>query len=398
MSDSSTIPPLFELSDLQQQIKTEADRFSREQLAPLSAQMDETEEWPEHLFALFAKHGYLGLTIPHEFGGQGMSLFDAGLVCEAMGKWNPSAMLSWAAHDNLCANNIYRNANDDVKRRYLPKLCDGTMVGALGLTEPGAGSDALGAMATTAVRDGDEYVLNGAKLYITNGPIADIVLVYAKTDLAAGHRGISAFVVEADTSGFAVAQKLAKMGYRGSPTAELVFDDCRVPAANMVGDENAGVGVVMSGLDIERIFLAPAAVGMAQRCLELSVEHATARKQFDQPIIDFQTIEHKLADMWIGIESAQAYVYRVLAMCSDLGHDEAGRGAVHAHSAAALLYATKMMREVADEAMQIHGGAGYMWEMEVNRLYRDAKLLEIGAGTQEVRRGIVGKYLRSSIR
>ncbi len=389
---------MYELTDTQQQIRHEAERFSREQLAPLAAEMDDTQAWPDHLFGLFAKHGYLGLTIPHEYGGQGLTLFDAGLVCEAMGTWNASAMLSWGAHDNLCANNIYRNANQDIRERYLPGLCDGSLVGALALTEPGAGSDALGSMATTAVRDGDEFVLNGTKLYITNGPIADVVLVYAKTDLGAGAKGISAFVVEASTPGFAVGQKLDKMGYRGSPTGELVFSDCRVPAANLVGEENNGVAVVMSGLDFERIFFAPGAVGMAQRCLDLSLEHALARKQFDTEIFNFQAIEFKLADMWIGIESAKAYVYKVLAMCSDSDHSEAGRGAVHAHSAAALLYATKMMREAADEAMQIHGGAGYMWEMEVNRLYRDAKLLEIGAGTQEVRRGIVGKHLRSQAR
>ena len=389
-------PGAFELNDVQQQILDEAERFSREQLLPLAAEMDNTEECPDDLFQLFAKHGYLGITMPEEYGGQGLGLFEQGLICQAMGKYNASAMLTWGAHDNLCGNNILRNANDDIKQRYLPGMCDGSIIGALGLTEPGAGSDALGSMATTAVKDGDEYILNGSKTYITNGPIADIVLVYAKTDLAAGHRGITAFVLETDTPGFEVAKKLSKMGYRGSPTAELVFNDCRVPAANIVGELNGGVGVVMSGLDVERIFLAPAAVGMAERCLELSLDYALTRKQFDKPIIDFQAIEFKLADMWVGVQIAKAYVYRVLAMCAEAEETEAGRGAVHAHSAAAILYATKMMREAADEAVQIHGGAGYMWEMEVNRLYRDAKLLEIGAGTQEVRRGIVGKYLRGT--
>jgi len=397
LTDPVTDHHAFELSDLQQQILDEADRFSREQLAPLAQEMDDKEHWPDDLFPLFARHGYLGLTVSEEYGGQGLGLFEAGLVCQAMGKWNASAMLSWGAHDNLCANNIFRNANDEIKQRYLPGLCDGTLVGALGLTEPGAGSDALGSMATTARRDGDEFVLNGTKIYITNGDIADVVLVYAKTDLAAGHRGITAFVVDTDTPGFSVAQKLSKMGYRGSPTAELVFDDCRVPAANIVGEENNGVAVVMSGLDLERIFYAPAAVGMAERCLELSLEHASTRKQFDQAIMNFQVVEFKLADIWVKIETAKAYVYKALAMCSSASHEEAGRGAIHAHSAAALLYATTVMREIADEAVQIHGGAGYMWEMEINRLYRDAKLLEIGAGTQEVRRGIVGKYLRGTV-
>ena len=368
-------PGAFELNDVQQQILDEAERFSREQLLPLAAEMDNTEECPDDLFQLFAKHGYLGITMPEEYGGQGLGLFEQGLICQAMGKYNASAMLTWGAHDNLCGNNILRNANDDIKQRYLPGMCDGSIIGALGLTEPGAGSDALGSMATTAVKDGYEYILNGSKTYITNGPIADIVLVYAKTNLAAGHRGITAFVLETKTPGFAVAQKLSKMGYRGSPTAELVFNDCRVPAANIVGELKGGVGVVMSGLDVERIFLAPAAVGMAERCLELSLDYALTRKQFDKPIIDFQAIEFKLADMWVGVQIAKAYVYRVLAMCAEADESEAGRGAVHAHSAAAVLYAAKMMREAADEAVQIHGGAGYMWEMEVNRLYRDAKLL-----------------------
>jgi isovaleryl-CoA dehydrogenase len=393
---------VYELTDLQCEIRDEADRFCRDKIWPLASKMDDDEHWPQELFPMLGANGYLGLTIPPELGGQGMSLFDAGLVCEVMSKWNHAAMLGWAAHDNLCANNIYRNANDDVRARYLPGLCDGTLVGALGLTEPGAGSDAIGSMATTAVRDGDSYVLNGRKLYITNGPIADVVLVYAKTDPAAGSRGITAFVVETDTPGFAVAQKLVKMGFRGSETGELLFDDCRVPAANVVGDVNNGVAVVMSGLDLERAFLAPSAVGMAARCLELSLEYAAAREQFGRPIGDNQVIQFKLADMWLGIETARTYAYRVLAMCDSMGdgpdergHDRGpGRAEIHAHSAAALLYATETLRKVADEAVQIHGGVGYMWEVEVNRIYRGAKLLEIGAGTQEVRRMIISGWLR----
>ena len=247
----------FELTELQQEIKAEADRFCRDKLAPLFGPMDDDEHWPVEVFPMLGAQGYLGLTIPEEFGGQGLSLLEAGLVCEAMGKWNASVMLSWGAHDNLCANNIYRNANAEQRRRYLPGLCDGSAVGALALTEPGAGSDALGSMATTAVRDGDEFVLNGRKIFITNGPIADVLLVYAKTDLAAGTRGISAFVVESSMPGFSVAQKMIKMGYRGSQTGELLFDDCRVPVENLLGELNGGVSVVMSGLDLERIFFAP---------------------------------------------------------------------------------------------------------------------------------------------
>jgi isovaleryl-CoA dehydrogenase len=394
---------VYELTELQQEIRSEADRFCRDKIWPLASKMDDDEHWPEELFPMLGANGYLGLTIPPAYGGQGMTLFDAGLVCEVMSKWNHSAMLGWAAHDNLCANNIYRNANEDVRRRYLPGLCDGSKVGALALTEPGAGSDAIGSMATTATRDGESYILNGRKLYITNGPIADVLLVYAKTDLSAAARGITAFVVESDTKGFSVAQKLVKMGFRGSETAELLFDDCRVPAENVVGEVNNGVAVVMSGLDLERAFLAPSAVGMADRCLELSLEYAAAREQFGRPIGDNQVIQFKLADMWLGIETARTYAYRVLAMCDAIeakdpaeqrGHGAAGRGEIHAHSAAALLYATETLRKVADEAVQIHGGVGYMWEVEVNRIYRGAKLLEIGAGTQEVRRMIISGWLR----
>jgi len=203
--------------------------------------MDEDEHWPDDMFPMLGRQGYLGLTVPEEYGGQGMDLLSAALVCEAMHKWNPAVGLSWAAHDNLCVNNLFRNGNEDQRRRYLPGLCDGSLVGALGLTEPGAGSDALGSMATTAARDGDEYVLNGSKMFITNGTIADIVLLYAKTDLAAGSHGISAFIVETDSPGFSVAQKLIKQGFRGSQTAELVLDDLRVPATNRVGGENEGV-------------------------------------------------------------------------------------------------------------------------------------------------------------
>jgi isovaleryl-CoA dehydrogenase len=386
----------FALNDDQVAIRTEAERFCRNELGPLSGPMDDDEHWPDEVFPKLGAQGYLGLTIPEEFGGQGIGLLEAGLVSEVMHKWNPAIGLSWAAHDNLCANNIYRNGSDEQRRRFLPGLCDGSKVGALGLTEPGAGSDALGSMAMTAVRDGDEYVLNGNKTYITNGPIADLVLAYAKTDPAAGSRGISAFVVDTATPGFEVAQKLIKQGFRGSQTGELVFSDCRVPAENLIGGENQGVAVVMNGLDIERTFLAPGSVGMAERCYELALEHAEARKQFDRPVADFQVIQHKLADMWVGIETARTYCYRVLEMCAEVEAGEGISGELHAHSAAAILYAAEMHTRVADQAVQIHGGAGYIWEMEVNRLYRAAKLLEIGAGTSEIRRNIIADHVRST--
>jgi isovaleryl-CoA dehydrogenase len=380
----------------QRVIRDEAERFCRQELGPLAGPMDDDESWPEHVFPMLGAQGYLGLTVPQEYGGQGLGLLEAGIVSEVMHKWNPAIGLSWAAHDNLCVNNIYRNADDGQRRRFLPGLCDGSRVGALGLTEPGAGSDALGSMATTAVRDGDEYVLNGAKTFITNGPIADIVLAYAKTDLAAGAHGISAFVIETDTTGFVVAQKLVKEGFRGSQTGELVFQDCRVPAANLIGGENRGVAVVMNGLDLERAFLAPGSVGMAERCYELALAHGESRRQFDRPIAEFQAVQHKLADMWVGIETARTYCYRVLEMCTAVEAGEPSPVDLPAHAAAAILYAAEMNTRVANEAVQIHGGSGFIWEMEINRLHRAAKLLEIGAGTSEIRRNIIAGHLRST--
>ncbi len=383
----------FDLNDEQRQILAEADKFCREQLGPLAGPMDDDESWPSEIFPLLGQNGYLGLTIPVEYGGQGAGLLEAGLVCQAMARWNPAVMLSWGAHDNLCANNIARNGTEEQRKRYLPGLCDGSLVGALGLTEPEAGSDAIGGMATTAVRDGDDYVLNGRKIFITNGPIADVLLVYAKTDPEAGSKGISAFIVEKDFPGFSVAKKMIKMGYRGSQTGELLFDDCRVPARNLVGKEHGGVAVVMSGLDLERIFFAPGCLGICERAYDVALDYTMRRRQFGKRIADFQANAFKLADMWVTIETARAYTYRVLAEGAELAVGEGGRGAFHAASAAALLYTAEAVRTVTNEALQLHGGYGYMWEMEINRLYRSAKLLEIGAGTNEVRRVIIAEEL-----
>jgi len=310
-----------------------------------------------------------------------------------MGRWNHALALSWIAHDNLCANNIYKNASDFLKEKYLPKLCSGEHIGALGLTEPGAGSDALGSMKTTAKRDGDHYVLNGSKIYITNGPVADVVLVYAKTDIDAGSRGISAFIVETSTPGFSVAQKLIKMGFRGSQTAVLNFDDCRVPVENLVGEENKGVKVVMSGLDYERAIVAPICLGISERALEISIEWSQTREQFGQPIANFQMIQSKLADMYVWVETSRTFVHQVLAECDDADTQEAGRGRIHMQTAASIMYAANSCNKVLDEMVQIHGGSGYIWESEANRLYRSIKLLEIGAGTTEVRKIIISEGL-----
>ena len=383
----------FSLTWEQQTILEQADRFAREKLYPLQERMDVEEWWPEDMLAECAQFGFLGLTAPERFGGAGLDYFSSMLIGQAFGKWNPAFALSWGAHENLCLNNILRNGNPAQIDRYLPGLCDGRLTGALALTEPGAGSDALEGMRSTARRDGEHWVLNGRKLYITNGPIADLVLVYAKTDPAAGAKGISAFLVETDSPGFQVAQKLTKMGFRGSPTAELVLEDCRVPAENLLYRENAGVAVVMSGLDLERAMVAPLCVGMAERGLELSVAYARERHQFGQAIGNFQMVQAKLADMYTALESMRMLAYATVARCNDLERGGGGRGEIHKLTAASALHAASNCMRILDDAVQIHGGYGYMWETEINRLYRAGKLLEIGAGTNEVRRLIIAEEL-----
>jgi isovaleryl-CoA dehydrogenase len=312
--------------------------------------MDDEEWWPPQAMPKLAEMGFLGVTVPEHLGGSGSDFFTSGLITQGLARYNPSVALSYVAHENLCLNNIARNAGDAVQKRFVPGLCDGTKIGALGLTEPGAGSDALGSMATTARPDGDDYVLNGRKLYITNGPVADLVLVYAKTDKAKGAKGISAFVVEKGTPGFAVAQKLDKMGFRGSTTAELTFDDCRVPAANMVGEENRGVAVVMSGLDLERAIVAMINVGMAERALDLAIDYAKTRQQFGKAIGEFQLVQGKLAEMYVTVEAMKALCYRTLAQANELGEGDGGRGEIHKVTAAAILFAAEGCTRVIGDA------------------------------------------------
>ncbi|HEX4024053.1 MAG TPA: acyl-CoA dehydrogenase family protein [Steroidobacteraceae bacterium] len=384
----------FELSAEQRTVLDAADRYAREQLYPLAARMDAEEWWPAEAFARLGADGYLGITVPQSYGGAGLDLVSAGLVAEAFSRWNHALGLSWLAHDNLCVHNLYRHGSEAQRRRHLPPLCSGAHIGALALTEPGAGSDALGSMRTSARRDGDHYVLNGTKMFITNGPVADVLLTYAKTDSGLGTHGVSAFIVEREHSaGLAVAQKLTKMGFRGSQTGELVFNDCRVPVGNLLGEENGGVGILMTGLDLERASIASICLGVAERALQLSVEHAKARKQFGRPIADFEMIQAKLAEMYVCIETMRTLIYRVLAAADALGVEGGGRGAIHAQSAASVLYAAESMARVLSEALQIHGGGGYIWESEINRLYRAIKLLEIGAGTSEIRKLIIAREL-----
>ncbi len=389
----NTAAHAFGLSPDQQQILDEADKWCRKETLPLAQRMDDEEWWPEDIFRKIGDQGYFGITVPEEFGGVGLDFFTSGLISQAMARYNYALALSYIAHENLCLNNIYRNANDDLRRKYLPDLCSGRATGALGLTEPGAGSDALGSMRTTAKRDGGHYVLNGRKIYITNGPVADTLLVYAKTAPDRGAHGISAFIVQKDYPGFSVAQKLVKMGFRGSQTGELVFDNCRVPAENLVGVENEGVAVVMSGLDLERAVIAPICVGMAERALELSIDYAKTREQFGKPLAAFQMIQSKIADMYTWVETMRTFCYRGLAEGNELEVGGGGRGQYHALSAASIMYAANTLNLVLNEALQIHGGFGYMWEAEINRLYRGNKLLEIAAGTTEVRKLIISREL-----
>ncbi len=394
MTQTTSIDLLFSgLSEDEQNILDQADRFGREQMFPLAARMDNEEWWPSEVFKKIGETGYFGIPVPEAHGGAGMDLFTSGLVLQAFSRWNHALALSWVAHENLCLYNIFRNANDEQRQRYLPGLCSGELIGALGLTEPGAGSDALGSMATTATLDGDDYLLNGRKIYITNGPVADVLLVYAKTDKQLGARGISAFIVEKDMPGFSVAQKLVKMGFRGSQTGELVFDNCRVPARNLVGGFNEGVKVVMSGLDLERAMISPICLGIAERALELSLDYARTRHQFGKPISDFQMVRSKLADMYVWVESMRLFTYQALRASNQLEIGGGGRGSIHKITAASVMFTAETMNKVLNEAVQIHGGTGYIWESEINRLYRAIKLLEIGAGTTEVRKIIISEEM-----
>ncbi len=370
-----------------------ASRYFMDTLYPLQQRMDDEEWWPDQEFRALGDMGMLGITIPTEYGGQGLSYLAAGMLGEAMAIANPALAFSWASHDNLCLDALYRNGNEDQRERYVRKMCTGELIGGLGMTEPGAGSDALGSMRTTAKRNGDHYLLNGGKIYITNGPVADLFIVYAKTAPELGSRGISAFIVEKTMPGFKVAQKLDKMGFRGSATGELVFEDCVVPAENLLGEENRGNAVMMSGLDVERLLSAPLCIGPAQRALDIALDHAKTRVQFGQPISSFQLVQAKLADMFVAIDNARTYLHRALTMCDEMELTQAGRGEIHKISAAALITASRAGSFVTDAAVQIFGGSGYMRDTEVNRLYRTSKVMEIAAGTQEIRQIIIAKEL-----
>ena len=383
----------FNLNEEQKAILEAADQFGKKELFPLAEKMDNEEWWPTGIFKKMAFSGLLGLTVDPKYGGAGMNYMQAGLVCQAFGRWNHAMALSWVAHDNLCLDNIYRNGSNYIKNKYLPGLCSGELIGALGLTEPGAGSDSLGAMRTSAKKEGDHYILNGSKTYITNGSIADIILVYAKTDFDKKNKGITAFVIETRNPGFKVTSKLKKMGYRGSQTSELFFENFKGPIENILGEEGKGHIIVMNGLDSERAMIAPICLGISERALDISIEYSKIREQFGKPISSFQMIQSKIAEMYTSVQAIKAIVYSVLSECDNTDEKEFGRGKIHMNTAASVMFASSTTNEILDKAVQIHGGMGYMWESEANRLYRASKLLDIGAGTTEVRKMIISKEL-----
>ena len=380
----------FALSEVQRLLQDTVREFARREIAPMAAAIDREDRFPAELWPKLGELGVLGVTIPEEYGGAGADLLSGVLVIEELGKVSASVALSYGAHANLCANNIAVNGDEAQKRTYLPPLCRGEAIGALALTEPEAGSDAVG-IRMTARREGDVYLLNGTKMFITNGSVADTLVLYAKTAPEAGSEGITAFIVESDFPGFSVGQKLDKLGHRGSPTAELILEDCEVPSANVLGEVDRGVTVMMQGLAVERVFLAGESVGIAEAALEASIAYARERRQFGQRIGDFQLIQAKLADMYTEIEAARWLVYRTAVVAERASKGEGER--VDKEAAAAILYAAEMATRVANQAVQIHGGYGYMNDSAVSRYLRDAKLLEIGAGTSEIRRLLIGREL-----
>ena len=359
--------------------------FADEKIAPLAAEIDKTDRFPIELWPEMGTLGLHGITVEEEYGGAGMGYLAHCVAMEEVSRASASVGLSYGAHSNLCVNQIRRNGNEAQKRKYLPKLISGMHVGALAMSEPGAGSDVV-SMRLRADKKGDRYILNGTKLWITNGEVADTLVVYAKTRPDAGARGITAFLIEKSMKGFRPAQKLDKLGMRGSPTSELVFEDCEVPAENVLGAVDEGVRVLMSGLDFERAILAAGPLGIMQSCLDVVVPYIHDRKQFGQPIGEFQLIQAKVADMYTAFNACRAYVYAVARAC-DRGQT------TRKDAAGAILYAAESATRIALDAVQILGGNGYINEYPTGRLLRDAKLYEIGAGTSEIRRMLIGREI-----
>ena len=375
----------FELPEEHQLAYESAYAFAQDEIKPHNAEIERTDEFPPWIWKRLAEQGYTGIAVPEEYGGSGGDFLMAALVARAIGRANSGISMSYGAHLNLCAHNILRNGTEQQKRKYLPGLTSAELIGGLGLTEPNAGSDAMG-IQTTAREVAGGYVLNGTKVFITNGPIADVLIVYTKTHPEAGSRGITAFIFETNTPGYHVARKLEKLGMHGSPTGELVFEDAFVPYENVLGRVNEGFRVVMSGLDLERAFFAVSMVGGIEAALEVSLKYAKERYQFGQPIANFQLIQAKLADMYTDLEAAKLMAHRCMWLAQQ------GKR-VSKEAASALLFAARAAMRAADEALQIHGGWGYLTDFEVEKMWRNAKLGEIGAGTNEIRQLLIAREL-----
>lgn len=376
---------IFNLNETAILLRNMVSQFAQQVIAPLAENIDQSNTFPRHLWPKLGELGLLGVTVAEEYGGAGMGYFEHVIAMEEISRASAAVGLSYGAHSNLCVNQIYLNGTDEQRRHYLPKLLSGDHVGALAMSEAGAGSDVV-SMTLSAERKGNEFILNGSKMWITNGPDADTLVVYAKTDKTAAAKGITAFIIEKDFPGFSTAQKLDKLGMRGSNTCELVFDTCRVPLENVLGELNHGVKVLMSGLDYERVVLAAGPIGIMQACLDIVIPYVHERKQFGQSIGQFQLIQAKLADMYTALNTSRAYLYTVAQACD--------QGRVSRKDAAsAILYTSESATQVALQAIQCLGGNGYINDYPTGRLLRDAKLYEIGAGTSEIRRTLIGREL-----
>jgi isovaleryl-CoA dehydrogenase len=383
---ANSLPGLdFDLGEDIEMLRDTVGSFAQAKIAPCAAEIDRANKFPRELWPQLGELGLLGITVEEEWGGAGMGYLAHCVAMEEISRASAAIGLSYGAHSNLCVNQLRRNGSDEQKKRYLPKLISGEHVGALAMSEPNAGSDVV-SMRTRADKNGDRYILNGTKMWITNGPLADTMVVYAKTDPTAGSRGITAFIVEKAFKGFSPGQKLDKLGMRGSDTGELVFQDCEVPAENVLGVVGNGVNILMSGLDYERAVLAAGPIGVMKACLDLVLPYVHQRSQFGQPIGRFQLIQAKLADMYVTLNASKAYVYAVAKACD--------RGETTREDAAgAILYAAERATWMALETIQILGGNGYINDFPAGRLLRDAKLYEIGAGTSEIRRMLIGREI-----
>ena len=375
----------FDLGEDVEMLRDAVRNFAVNEIAPRAADIDQKNEFPMDLWRKLGDLGLLGITVGEKYGGTGMGYLAHVVAMEEVSRASASVGLSYGAHSNLCVNQIHRNGSQAQKHNYLPKLVSGEHVGALAMSEPNAGSDVV-SMKLRADKKGDRYILNGNKMWITNGPDADVLVVYAKTDTAAGPKGITAFLIEKSFKGFSTAQKLDKLGMRGSNTCELVFRDCEVPAENVLGEINRGVQVLMSGLDYERAMLAGGPLGIMQACMDAVMPYLHQREQFGQPIGEFQLMQGKVADMYTTMHACKAYVYAVARAC------DRGRS-TRKDAAGAILYAAEKATWMAGEAIQALGGNGYINEYATGRLWRDAKLYEIGAGTSEIRRMLIGREL-----